>query len=391
MATRDFLNPGIDLTVLPAAATNAQITQSIRESTPATDIGYLIKQEGTPDVSTHTEYTTFFWLKPSTSEVKFWNGSSWQLIRGLTVLNDGSILISKLGVGDGDPGDLIRINSAGTAFEYVSLTDILPNDTIVPAKLQTADDAGYVMLSGAGGSWAYVLAVELIKSGFSVLATAASGVQNYENDFVIMLGTDGYPYQIHTKVLGDSMGTNAPIIANNNTSYFFAFDGARAAGNRLVRISSGEVLPTIGNAASYNNPTSISIDNKGRVTAVGTTGRGTRTSAAIETNEYNLPANNASVSIAHGLGAAPSRVYVRLKCVDVAGDKGYVQNTIISLTSITTDASGDENLPLVVEMNATHIIIQRPNGDLRALDRTGDGNPTDLTASKWRLLISAEV
>lgn len=153
MASRNFLDEGLDLTGLAGDATNAQILQSIRESVPATDLGWHIKSETTPDVATYPEYATFLWTKPSTNETKYWNGSSWQLISTAVSISDGSVVIAKLSVTGGSATQLIRVNAGGTAFEFVDAADIIGNNSLGLAKLVNAAGAGYVLYSGGGGVW----------------------------------------------------------------------------------------------------------------------------------------------------------------------------------------------------------------------------------------------
>jgi len=79
MSSRNFFNAGLDLASLPSAATNAQIQQALVQANPASGLGIIIYQSTTPDVATYTEYATFLWINTTTGELKYWNGTSWQL------------------------------------------------------------------------------------------------------------------------------------------------------------------------------------------------------------------------------------------------------------------------------------------------------------------------
>lgn len=164
MSTRAFLTAGLDLSLLPSEATNAQILQAIQEAKPASGLGLLIYQAGTPDVATYTEYATFIWINTSTGELKYWNGSSWQLISGKASIADSTVTISKLSPTGGSALQLIRINSGATAFEFVNAADIFSNNTLPLARLVNAVSSGYVMYSGVGGVWESALLTTLLNS-----------------------------------------------------------------------------------------------------------------------------------------------------------------------------------------------------------------------------------
>lgn len=153
MASRNFLVEGLDLTGLPSDASNAQINQSIRESVPATDLGWHIKSESTPDVATYTEYATFLWTKPSTDETKYWNGTSWQLIRTQAIIADATITIAKLIATGGAAGDIIQVNGSN-GFSFTTIAASISANSIAANKLANAPGAGYILLSGVGGVFA---------------------------------------------------------------------------------------------------------------------------------------------------------------------------------------------------------------------------------------------
>ena len=153
MASRNFLVEGLDLTGLPSDASNAQINQSIRESVPATDLGWHIKSETTPDVATHPEYATFLWTKPSTDETKYWNGTSWQLIRTQAIIADATITIAKLIATGGAAGDIIQVNGSN-GFSFTTIAASISANSIAANKLANAPGAGYILLSGVGGVFA---------------------------------------------------------------------------------------------------------------------------------------------------------------------------------------------------------------------------------------------
>lgn len=167
MSTRAFLVSGIDLSLLPSEATNAQILQAIQEAKPASGLGLLIYQSTTPDVATYTEYATFIWINTSTGELKYWNGSSWQLVLGKASISDSSVAIGKLSPTGGTALQLIRINAGATAFEFVNAADLFAANSFAVNKLVNAVGSGYIPYSGVGGVFAYTLLTTLLDSWLS--------------------------------------------------------------------------------------------------------------------------------------------------------------------------------------------------------------------------------
>jgi len=397
MASREFFDPGLDLTALAGDASNAQIGQAIRESVPATGLGLIIYQEGTPDLGTYTEYDTFLWIKPSTAETKFWNGASWQLTRGLTVINDGDIGIAKLSVAGSDPLDLIRVNGAGTAFEFVAPADLFANGSFALAKLAAAPDAGYGIVSGVGGVPEYVILAEHLKQSLNIIATALYDFNSYANDTLLVKSSaDGFVYEMSPKTFSDAILANAPVAALNNQTYLYAIDGNRSQGNRIVRLNPyGLFMTEIVTGAAYTNPTSLTVDAYGRVTDVQTTGVGKRTSETVETTSYLIPTGYGfanAVVIPHGLGGTPRHWQLRAYCNDAGLDAGWGPSDPpmdLNAFSVDSNESTIEYL-LTILADATNIYVMRANSasGIKVPHKT-TGNSTAINTTKWRILASA--
>lgn len=188
MSSRNFLTAGLDLSLLPSAATNAQIMQALQQAYPASGLGIIIYQSGTPDVATYTEYATFLWVNTTTGELKYWNGTSWQLVSGFATIADASVTIGKLSPTGGAALQLIRINAGGTAFEFVNPADLFSTNSFPLNKLVNASGAGYVPYSGVGGVYSASLLTTLINTW---LTTA-----NIPNTRVMDVGGVGLPNQV---------------------------------------------------------------------------------------------------------------------------------------------------------------------------------------------------
>ena len=188
MSSRNFLTAGLDLSLLPSAATNAQIMQALQQAYPASGLGIIIYQASTPDVATYTEYATFLWVNTTTGELKYWNGTSWQLVSGFATIADASVTIGKLSPTGGAALQLIRINAGGTAFEFVNPADLFSTNSFPLNKLVNASGPGYVPYSGVGGVYSASLLTTLINTW---LTTA-----NIPNTRVMDVAGVGLPNQV---------------------------------------------------------------------------------------------------------------------------------------------------------------------------------------------------
>jgi len=188
MSSRNFFNAGLDLASLPSAATNAQIQQALVQANPASGLGIVIYQSTTPDVATYTEYATFLWINTSTGELKYWNGTSWQLVSGFATIADASVTVAKLSPSGGAALQLIRVNAGGTAFEFVNPADLFSANSFPLNKLVNASGAGYVPYSDGSGVYTSALLATLINTW---LTTA-----NIPNTRVIDVAGVGLPNQV---------------------------------------------------------------------------------------------------------------------------------------------------------------------------------------------------
>lgn len=188
MSSRNFFNAGLDLASLPSAATNAQIQQALVQANPASGLGIIIYQSTTPDVATYTEYATFLWINTTTGELKYWNGTSWQLVSGFATIADASVTVAKLSPTGGAALQLIRINAGGTAFEFVNPADLFSTNSFPLNRLVNAIGAGYVPYSDGSGVYTSALLATLIDTW---LTTA-----NIPNTRVIDVAGVGLPNQV---------------------------------------------------------------------------------------------------------------------------------------------------------------------------------------------------
>lgn len=144
MASRDFVTTPVDPTLFPSGISAAQLLQMVKGIAPETDIIWGIRQEATPDVSTYPEYETFLWLKPSTGELKFWDGDGWELVFTFPAIADASLGIEKLATTGLSPGQLIRVNVGGDAFEGIDAADLFANGSFPIVKLAAVTQGDFL-------------------------------------------------------------------------------------------------------------------------------------------------------------------------------------------------------------------------------------------------------
>lgn len=149
MASRNFLVPGLDPS-LGVCLPLTDLLQMFQQSTPSTDLGWVVISETTPNTITHPEYATFLWLKASTGDLKYYDGSSWEYTVASAIIADDSVTMAKMDASEGLPRQVPRINVGGTAYELVSPTSLFNNGEIPLAKLVSATN-GHVpyYISGA--------------------------------------------------------------------------------------------------------------------------------------------------------------------------------------------------------------------------------------------------
>lgn len=150
MASRNFLVPGLDPS-LGVCLPLTDLLQMFQQSTPSTDLGWVVISETVPDTVAHPEYESFLWLKASTGDLKYYDGSSWEYIVASAVIADDSVTMAKMDASEGLPRQVPRINVGGTAYELVSPTSLFNNGEIPLAKLVVASN-GHVPYF-TGGAW----------------------------------------------------------------------------------------------------------------------------------------------------------------------------------------------------------------------------------------------
>lgn len=168
-------------------------------------------------------------------------------------------------------------------------------------------------------------------------------------------------------------------------------DASATAGSkaRLVALENViNLMPNVGTPGSYANPTSITVDEKGRVTSVVTSGAG-KTYSTADAHMVALPASAGAagaVSLPHGLSAKPRWATVSFVCTDAAGDAGYAQNDERDARFFVFDDTGPDYISsFVVGWDATNIVVTRPDSVGVRVPHKTTGVLTAPDLSKWKV------
>lgn len=154
-ATRNFLQPGLDVTH-QSCVSLGDLQQMFLASFPtAPDIGYVIVSTTDPDVVAHPELARFLLLK--SGSVYYYDGAKWVPLKlGLSsVLNEniknGAVTIEKLGVGDGQPEQLIQVDPDGDKFRFVNFSTLLGD--LEPGTIKPATVNSFLVTENAVSKW----------------------------------------------------------------------------------------------------------------------------------------------------------------------------------------------------------------------------------------------
>ena len=289
------------------------------------------------------------------------------------------------GVGGSDIADgAISFNHLGAnAFNGMTAVTALAVDDKIPV---------YDLSATANRA---ITVANLINGVFSLAATAATAFTSYTAD-KLTLHNGTAAVTMTPAILAEQLVAQAPdVTATADGDEVLLRDASAEDGSQAGRCSLANLLPDNGTAGTYSNPTSIQVDSKGRVLAVGTTGAGAR---------YNSPASVTlptaagwanGVDVDTGLGARPGIVQGWLICTDAGGDAGWAQNDVIPMEWVKFDTTASTyfngQYGLVPNGSAGVLRMFQPdNGGTGArVQNKSTGDDTAITLTKWKFLVSA--
>ena len=395
---------GYDPSSNPSTPTNAELLQMVRQSQFADDVGGIILSDTTPDVALYPILARFRWAKTTSGVLDglfyYHDGSSWVIERPApgTVDADSimphTITIDKLAA-DGDPFDIIRINSGGNEFEFISIIDAIAAGSLTADKLENAAGQYYVLMSNSGGAFeaktaAYVLAALINGGTLSTTINSTADVVSFRN------AADGNAYKITIADFAKELIRQLTELTTTAAGDFVAVQDVSDS-NIVKKVQIQNLLVDTGiTANTYNNLTSVTVNAKGQVTAISTTGAPYRPTATASLPTLAGYANG--VTIDTGLGAIPAVVCAWLVCTDAGGDAGWAQNDRIPLdwvvfdTTASTYFNGHYGLIPKLGTDAGKLLLIQPDaGGPTLVPNKTTGNDATFTSSKWGIIVNASL
>jgi hypothetical protein len=312
------LDPGNDLSTFGAAAT--ALLNLVKLALPNEYHGGIIYAETTPAVvGQPTDYPTDWyewhqrciWIKPSDGSLWVYKGGWVSIFDAIpdgtittAMIAAGAVTLAKLAIGTGTPLQLIRINAAGTAYEFVN-----PNSIVTALPVSAINNGG---------------------TGRKALISLDSTVSWEIMDSAFIIGLFG-DNEIPASYI--SYGTARQVLATNAAGNLTSWTGI------LDIITDGLLPVTKLSPGSSNALKSIRVNGAGNAFEFYTPATATTPNITQVTNEISpLPGFGTSSNSAHGLGVVPTVVHGCL--VNIVAEAGYQQYDVVDLNSFVMDLTG---------------------------------------------------
>lgn len=197
---QSYLIPGVDLLSLECI-TAADVQQAIAAAVIRSPYGLVVVSDDAPDVAATAELARFLWLKSvggvPNGEFYYYNGTSWTLLSIVDgdLIIDNSIPLSKLSLSGAAAFNIIQVNAAGTALQYISIVGAIQDGTIPIAKLSNlgtlgAQDANNVNITGGSVNVATLVSTNLNADIANLGHVLATNSLNLFPTTVSLLATD---------------------------------------------------------------------------------------------------------------------------------------------------------------------------------------------------------
>lgn len=387
MADEDFtFTEGIDPTSVFAAGQASVLLQLIREAVPNPYRGMLIYGATTPATSgDYAWQKRCVWVKTDDWTFYYFNDDlgSWESLFAAipddtittAMLGDGIVTLTKLAVGAGVAGQIVRINAGATGFEFVAPADAIPAGALAVTKLAAgANDTVLMTVSGTVG-W---------QSFASKLASTLTASPILTPAMFTPPGASTYGKYLRT--------------APDNTLEWTAFDlnTAQATGSVNVDMlapgDNGQFLLTIGGNVTWGNASNlaalsipVSKLEAGADGEVLTVVSGAPTwSASNGLTEASATALSAGIKriLAHNLAAIPKRVRWVLRCIDASGDGGFAFEDEIDVAGVYEGSGGGQAF-LSWADDTNCYLVRMSSGTYTTLNPSTGAFANVLDVSKW--------
>lgn len=346
----DHLIEGLDPTPLPCIS-KADILQMIRAAKPVDDEGWIHWSEEAPDVVANPEMATFLWgaviAGLRTSNIYYYDGSSWQLIP-LTIL-DGSITLDKISLTGSTPYYIIQVSSTGTSLVWTSIINAIQDNTLTPIKLAVPNNTGLFILGANTGTKAFYTAQAFFALVSNLIPVTAliKGAAN--------------PLKMFLSTLADGSAVEWSAIDIVNIG------AAGASGGYYLKRNAGNTAWEFAAPAGGTPITVTTLTNSGVF--------------------YSIPSSAAVLTVAHGLSSKP--VNTRVVAINTTPVDGYVAGDEIEISGLVADLSSDdtESAAFVVCTDGTNITVASTTYSQGIVYVAKTGGLATFDISKWKFKI----
>lgn len=394
-----FLTPGFYPTSVVGTPTNAQLEQMVVEAKPAANSGMVVYSDAAPDVVTYPDLAKAVWHKTTagvrTGYLYYYNGTAWTPMKvspgSLTgdSFADGSLGIEKLE--PGAPYQVPQTDASGLTVGWTNPVDLFNAGSFAWGKLALASGQDRFFVSGLGGTWSevtkQVAADKLSTVPQTTVITSFSdldddGLWTYE---AATNAVKGISHRRYLEMLAEAFNSLTTTATGDKV---MVLDVSETAGLRMKAVTLANLLPDVGAAASYTNVTGLSVNTKGQVTSVTTSGSG-QTFVSDALTIPTAAGTGSQVTATHGLGAAPTRVDAVAVCQ--VNDNGYVAGDVIPLSHVKFDTgSAAYNAHYIVYADATTVYLIKPNyTTVYVLTKGATPTFAAFTPSSWKARITA--
>lgn len=225
---------------------------------------------------------------------------------------------------------------------------------------------------------------------FGLAATGASSFTSWTADKITM--HNGTTAVTMTPArLAEQLLAQAPSLSSTvDSDEVLVHDASATDGSQATRVRLENLLPDVGTAGAYTGVTGLTTNTKGQVTAVATTGTGSRYTAPSPVALPTSAGTANAVVVDTALGAAPGIVTCWIRCTDAGGDAGYSQNDQVLLAAVHWDVgASDFNLPYTVQVDGEDVRVIQPAGSSPKIADKATGADSVFDPTKWGLLVNA--
>jgi hypothetical protein len=366
---KQYLTEGYDPT-LDACITKDKLLQMIRAAVPtAPDVGFIIVSASVPNVGVNAELARFLWLDTATGGLKWYNGSSWQLVASNVTIVPGSISPGAIDPTGHGAYQILSIFSNGTTVDFQDLytliagtnglglfTDITPGSGYSTQKflMPTGQQCGV----NPGGFPAKSITIDKVNGALGFVS-GPEGLSAAPGKLLTADGIGGFYY------------SSPPTIAIPPKSISIQ----QLSGDD---IDAGSTTPNIGDMMIVDSSGGMEWATPPAGLASGTQGirPGTVRVAAF-------PGVGGQAVITHDFNPdTPSLVMVRMACQ--GSDEGFTTDDEINISALRTD---DGDSAMLISVDNKEVTVTRTNNSNLLFRNKYSGASKNVNISQWMLKV----